>query len=227
MPWTSSFGGNKFRVCFTDIWFTALLVDGVLIKFKGDLIISSPDVSLVELGPDAEFVLVATDGLWDYIKSTEAVAFVRDQLCQHGDVQRACEALGEKALEDKLAGVARSKAKRVVGAKSSSCDCRGCISRNLDFIASHFAIGLVKVGGVHFHIFGSSCKYVFSFLGNDSNVHENMMLPKLDTFVLLTNEGPSLDKKDEPWNKFKRGDDGMRKGIQGSKTELQMMISGL
>jgi protein phosphatase 1A len=38
------------------------------IKFKGDLIISSPDVSLVELGPDVEFVLVATDGLWDYIK---------------------------------------------------------------------------------------------------------------------------------------------------------------
>ncbi|VAH76882.1 probable protein phosphatase 2C 5 isoform X2 [Triticum dicoccoides] len=69
------------------------------IKFKGDLIISSPDVSLVELGPDVEFVLVATDGLWDYIKSTEAVAFVRDQLCQHGDVQRACEALGEKALD--------------------------------------------------------------------------------------------------------------------------------
>ncbi|KAM0881077.1 hypothetical protein ACQ4PT_033154 [Festuca glaucescens] len=71
------------------------------IKFKGDLIISSPDVSLVELGPDVEFVLVATDGLWDYIKSTEAVAFVRDQLRQHGDVQRACEALGEKALDQR------------------------------------------------------------------------------------------------------------------------------
>ena len=41
---------------------------------------------------------------------------------------------------------------------------------------------------------------VLSFLGNDSNVHENMMLPKLDTFVLLTNEGPSLEK-DEHWNK--------------------------
>ena len=37
-----------------------------------------------------------------------------------------------------------------------------------------------------------------------------MMLPKLDTFVLLTNEGPSLDKKDEPWSKIKHGDDGMR-----------------
>ena len=34
------------------------------------------------------------------------------------------------------------------------------------------------------------------FLGNDSNVHENMMLPKLDTFVLLTNEGPGTDKRE-------------------------------
>ena len=56
------------------------------------------------------------------------------------------------------------------------------------------------------------------FLGNDSNVHENMMLPKLDTFVLLTNEGPRLDKKDEPWSKFKHGDDGMRKGIKNGVT---------
>ena len=59
---------------------------------------------------------------------------------------------------------------------------------------------------------------VLSFLGNDSNVHDNMMLPKLDTFVLLTNEGPSLDKKDEPWSKFKHGDDGMRKGNKNGVT---------
>ena len=60
--------------------------------------------------------------------------------------------------------------------------------------------------------------HVLSLLGNDSNVHENMMLPKLDTFVLLTNEGPRLDKKDEPWRKFKHGDDGMRKGIKNGVT---------
>ncbi|XP_062213028.1 probable protein phosphatase 2C 5 isoform X2 [Phragmites australis] len=71
------------------------------VQFKGDLIISSPDVSLVELGPDVEFVLLATDGLWDYIKSSEAVALVRDQLRQHGDVQLACEALGQKALDQR------------------------------------------------------------------------------------------------------------------------------
>ena len=59
---------------------------------------------------------------------------------------------------------------------------------------------------------------VLSFLGNDSNVHENVMVPKLDTFVLLTNEGPSLDKKDEPWSKFKHGDDDMHKGIKNGVT---------
>ena len=44
------------------------------------------------------------------------------------------------------------------------------------------------------------------------------MLPKLDTFVLLTNEGPSLDKKDEHWSKIKHGDDGMRKGNNNGVT---------
>ena len=52
---------------------------------------------------------------------------------------------------------------------------------------------------------------ILLFLGNDSNVHENMMLPKLDTFFLLTNEGPSLEK-DEHWSKNKHGDDDMPKG---------------
>ena len=58
---------------------------------------------------------------------------------------------------------------------------------------------------------------VLLFLGNDSNVHENMMLPKLDTFVLLTNEGPSLEK-DEHWSKDTHGVDGMRKGIKNGVT---------
>ena len=56
------------------------------------------------------------------------------------------------------------------------------------------------------------------FLGNESNVHENIMLPKLDTFVLLTNEGPGMDKREEHWSKTKHGDDAMRKGIQNRVT---------
>ena len=44
------------------------------------------------------------------------------------------------------------------------------------------------------------------------------MLPKLDTFVLLTNEGPSLVKNDDHWSKIRHGDDGMRKGNNNGVT---------
>ena len=44
------------------------------------------------------------------------------------------------------------------------------------------------------------------------------MLPNLVTFVLFTNKGPSLDKKDDHWSKIKHGDDGMRKGNNNGVT---------
>ncbi|XWS50329.1 hypothetical protein CRYUN_Cryun12cG0078900 [Craigia yunnanensis] len=57
------------------------------VVFNGDLVIASPDTFKVALESDAEFVLLASDGLWDYINSSDAVAFVRNQLRKHGDVQ--------------------------------------------------------------------------------------------------------------------------------------------
>ena len=38
---------------------------------------------------------------------------------------------------------------------------------------------------------------VLPLLGNNCNVYENMMLPKLDTFMLIINEGPSMDKREQ------------------------------
>jgi len=49
---------------------------------------------------------------------------------------------------------------------------------------------------------------VLSFLGDVSSVQENMMLPNLDTFVFLTIEGPSTDKKDGHWSTVNHGDEG-------------------
>ena len=49
---------------------------------------------------------------------------------------------------------------------------------------------------------------VFSFLGNPSNVYGHVMLPKLDTFVLLMNEGPNVDKRDAHWSGIKHGEEG-------------------
>ncbi|KAK8521102.1 hypothetical protein V6N13_077223 [Hibiscus sabdariffa] len=69
------------------------------VLFNDDLVIASPDTFKVALGSDAEFVLLASDGLWDYINSSEAIAFVRNQLREHGDVQVACDALAQAALD--------------------------------------------------------------------------------------------------------------------------------
>ncbi|KAI7725767.1 hypothetical protein M8C21_002855 [Ambrosia artemisiifolia] len=69
------------------------------LRFFEDLVIATPDIYQVALGPDAEFVLLATDGLWDYINSSVAVNFIRNQLREHGDVQVASEALAQLALD--------------------------------------------------------------------------------------------------------------------------------
>ncbi|KAK9204613.1 hypothetical protein WN943_014875 [Citrus x changshan-huyou] len=71
------------------------------VQLNKDLVIASPDIFQVSLGSDAEFVLLASDGLWDYMNSSDAVKFVRNQLRQHGDVQLACEALARAALDQR------------------------------------------------------------------------------------------------------------------------------
>ncbi|KAF7816676.1 protein phosphatase 2C 57 isoform X1 [Senna tora] len=69
------------------------------VRLNNDLVIACPDIYQVALGSDAEFVVLASDGLWDYMSSSEAVSFVRDQLRKHGNIQIACEALAQAALD--------------------------------------------------------------------------------------------------------------------------------
>ncbi|CAN8230247.1 unnamed protein product [Cochlearia groenlandica] len=69
------------------------------VEFKGDMVVATPDIYQVSLTSDAEFIILASDGLWDYMKSSEVVSFVREQLRKHGNVQLACEALAQVALD--------------------------------------------------------------------------------------------------------------------------------
>ncbi|CAN6443539.1 unnamed protein product [Victoria cruziana] len=57
------------------------------VKMNGDWVIATPDIYKVSIGMDAEFIILASDGLWDYMSCSDAVRFVRNQLRQHGDVQ--------------------------------------------------------------------------------------------------------------------------------------------
>ena len=47
--------------------------------------------------------------------------------------------------------------------------------------------------------------HVLLFLGALPNVHDNMMLPKSDVFMLLRNDGPSKDGKDVHWSMIMHG----------------------
>ncbi|KAF3484891.1 hypothetical protein F2Q69_00057500 [Brassica cretica] len=38
------------------------------IEFKGDMVVATPDIYQVPLTSDVEFIILASDGLWDYIK---------------------------------------------------------------------------------------------------------------------------------------------------------------
>ena len=59
---------------------------------------------------------------------------------------------------------------------------------------------------------------VLSFLGTLPNINENMMLPKSDVFMLLRNDGPSMDKKDEYWSMNVHGDGSKRVRIEDDAT---------
>ncbi|KAL3664462.1 hypothetical protein V7S43_010782 [Phytophthora oleae] len=65
---------------------------------KGPLVIATPEITVTELTDDCEFVMLASDGLYDVLKDQEAVDFMRKKIAQLGDVQRAVEAIIEYAI---------------------------------------------------------------------------------------------------------------------------------
>ncbi|KAE8880352.1 hypothetical protein PF005_g16338 [Phytophthora fragariae] len=65
---------------------------------KGPLVIPTPEITITELTDDCEFVMLASDGLYDVLKDQEAVDFMRQKIVQLKDVQRAVEAIVEHAI---------------------------------------------------------------------------------------------------------------------------------
>jgi serine/threonine protein phosphatase PrpC len=69
------------------------------VRFTADPVTPRPDVAIVELQPDDEFVVVATDGLWDVFTNQQVVRFVRKELGRGYSLDQVAERLVNKAIE--------------------------------------------------------------------------------------------------------------------------------
>ena len=68
------------------------------VKFTGDPVVATPDVTEIPLKEEDEFVILASDGLWDVMSSEDAVEFVRKDLQKGRTLQSAADKLANIAL---------------------------------------------------------------------------------------------------------------------------------
>eukprot|EP01083_Nonionella_stella_P042013 113654_1 len=69
---------------------------GVRRKIQG--LTARPDVSHIQFSPDDEFLIVATDGLWDVKDSSETIRFARRELRKHNDLSMLADQLVKEAI---------------------------------------------------------------------------------------------------------------------------------
>jgi serine/threonine protein phosphatase PrpC len=65
---------------------------------KGPLVIATPEITMIELTGEEEFILLASDGLYDVLNDQEAIDFLRKKMKELKDVQRAVDAMVEYAI---------------------------------------------------------------------------------------------------------------------------------
>ena len=112
-----AFGGHEFKAGRDQ-----LLAEGARLaywkpeavvgkKLTHPVVVATPDVSQVDLLPGDQFVLLATDGLWDCCTSAQASIFVRGELAKNGgDAQATADALvshavGRRKAKDNVAAI--------------------------------------------------------------------------------------------------------------------------
>lgn len=66
--------------------------------WEGQQLVSRPDVHSVRLEEDDNFLILASDGVWDVLTSQQAVSYVHRRLLTHGNVQRAAAELVDKVI---------------------------------------------------------------------------------------------------------------------------------
>ena len=79
------------------------------VDFTGDPVVATPDVTEIAIKDDDEFIILASDGLWDVMSSKDAVDFARKDLQKGRSLQSVANKLANIALrrysEDNIAVV--------------------------------------------------------------------------------------------------------------------------
>ncbi|KAK3026564.1 hypothetical protein RJ639_041150 [Escallonia herrerae] len=60
---------------------------------------AEPELKLIILTKEDEFLIIGSDGIWDVFRSQNAVDFVRRRLQEHNDVKRCCKEVVDEAIK--------------------------------------------------------------------------------------------------------------------------------
>ncbi|KAL0327614.1 UNVERIFIED_CONTAM: putative protein phosphatase 2C 60 [Sesamum angustifolium] len=71
---------------------------------KKQIVTADPDINIVELCDDDEFVVLACDGIWDCMSSQQLVDFIREQLKSESKLSLVCEKVLDRCLAPSTAG---------------------------------------------------------------------------------------------------------------------------
>ncbi|KAL6524206.1 hypothetical protein OROMI_031301 [Orobanche minor] len=68
------------------------------------IVTANPDINIVELCDDDEFIVLACDGIWDCMSSQQLVDFIREQLKSESKLSLVCEKVLDRCLAPSTAG---------------------------------------------------------------------------------------------------------------------------
>lgn len=60
---------------------------------------AEPELKLLTLTKDDEFLIIGSDGIWDVFRSQNAVDFIRRRLQEHNDAKLCCKEVVEEAMK--------------------------------------------------------------------------------------------------------------------------------
>lgn len=66
---------------------------------RGGPLSAEPELKLMTLTKEHEFLIIGSDGIWEVFRSQNAVDFVRRRLQEHNDVKLCCKEVVEEAIK--------------------------------------------------------------------------------------------------------------------------------